>query len=358
MTSEALDWVEPRLVVHCFRTWDTSGMNEIYISPESAFVQSCVDLCADGQQSARFIESSLPETAALGILPAGFIDGHPASRELLCYSLRRFVATEEATAQGTAGLFPSAEAWVAHTHEVMSAVTNLALWGHRPCYNHHTKPAMLRGALNGGGGTLVRVLLARFCHNRRRHACNTIQETPASAILERFESFMSSFEYRLGARANQLGGTLGQPRLEDLVLFAYAQTLVVIPDSLAPWKAGTAGIACLQRFHADLAKRLRLHRTGSVQHRRPYLQLNSNEVLQRQVLGSKPNGDVKENTSQGSRAQVQASSGSATGNNSNSATDGDLIPESQRRTNAILVVWWLVSFGAFFAWSRRQGASK
>jgi len=349
MTSGALDWVEPRLVVHCFRAWDISGMDEIYISPQLAFIQSCVDLCTDGQQSARFIESSLPETAALGILPAGFVDGNPASTELLCYSLRRFITREE-VAEGTASLSPSAEAWVAHTHEVMSALTNLALWRHWPCYNLHTKPAMLRGALNVGGGSLVRILVAHFCHRRRWHACNAILETPASAILERFESFMSSFESRLGDRKSHLGGTLEQPQLEDLVLFSYAQTLVRIPDSLAPWNAGTAGIALLKRFHEDLARQLQLHSAGSVQHRRPFLRLKSDEVQQHLVLGSKADGSVKENTSQGSRVKAQASNGSA--------TDGDAVPALQRRTNTILVVWWLVSFGAFFAWSRRQGPTK
>eukprot|EP00419_Tripos_fusus_P045222 CAMPEP_0172832042 /NCGR_PEP_ID=MMETSP1075-20121228/23394_1 /TAXON_ID=2916 /ORGANISM="Ceratium fusus, Strain PA161109" /LENGTH=364 /DNA_ID=CAMNT_0013674591 /DNA_START=115 /DNA_END=1206 /DNA_ORIENTATION=+ len=363
MTADALDTVEPRLVVHCFRAWDTSGSEETYISPESAFVQSCVDLCADGQQSACFIESSLPETAALGILPAAFIDGHPACRELLCYSLRRFVAVEEVAVHGAGSLFPSTEAWVAHTHEVMSAITDLALWVHRPCYSLHTKPAMLRGACNGRAGTLVRMLLARFCRNRRWHACNALLETPASAILERFESFMSSFEGRLGARKSQLDGTMEQPRLEDLVLFSYAQTLVVIPDSLAPWKAGTAGMARLKRFHADLAQQLCLHRTGSVPRRRR-LSFNINELQQCPVLGSKPEGSARDRTSQGSKVQAQTSSGSATGNSSSNngnnnhsnVAEGDLIPASQRRTNTILVVWWLASFGAFFVWSRRQGA--
>jgi len=356
MTLEALDTREPRLVIHCFRACDPSSMKDIYIDPHLAFVQSCVDVCANGQQSACFVESCLPETAALGVLPAGFIDGHPASRELLCYSLRRFFATEDVAAQGTGSGFPSTEAWVAHTHEVMSAVTEMVLWGHRPCYNLHTRPAMRNGALKAGGGALVRALLARFCRNHRRHVCNSLLETSSSAVIDRFESFMSSFECRWKARKGLLDGSGGQPWLEDLVLFAYAQTLVVIPDSLVPCIAGTADMARLKQFHAVLAEQLSLQRAGSVQQTPCLLRLDFNKMQECTLLASKTEESMKTGTSQGSGTNPQMSS--ATGNGSNSAAEGDLIPASQRRTNKILVVWWLASFGAFFIWSRRQGVSK
>lgn len=229
---EVADW-QP-LVVHRYRCVGAHG-EEVCIDPALAFVELVAEL--SGPESVVFADAPLPEAAALGALPAGFIEGRAVDTETLVEMCRHradvllSAASKEKGEKTTDS--SSREDLDKRIKDVFSAAVAFTLWDQEECFQTHTKPAMIAGA---GRGALTRALAWGHCHLQRRSKMKAANEQlgrwkrPIIADLSEF--LKDIYENHLARRAYLFGSS---PQVSDLLLAAYCRPLLATPLTLIPW---------------------------------------------------------------------------------------------------------------------------
>lgn len=381
----------PLAVLHCFRPRAPGG-SEVCLSATQAFFEASLALC--GARGAAVVEAGFPEVAALGPLPAGYVDGRPAGSAVLLHLLRHYGPLAGAAAAG--------ETWARamHLEGVLSRTVEVALWLHGPCYRGHTYPSVRRGLRSA-----LPLPASWFCWQRRRAAVR------ASGGARRGDSFhcdksrgLRDFASVLGMLQERLEEQRGRirqgamPGLDDLVIYSHARVLLDVPPGLAPWRPDLPGLEGLRLF-ADSFREALLDTDGpwtrafagrswlgqappgKLGRLLDELALNELELgdaagegaeglegkgsrpakrnLARapaaEEAGQRPWSGLPTSGCSGTSADARTAGTPTTpGEDKEGADKASAMPVAHWRHNLLFAAWWTLSMSAFAAWSWRQ----
>lgn len=244
MVAQDLERFAP-VALHFFRGRYPDG-TEVYLSAGQVFLEASLSLC--GSQGVVAVESGFPKVAALGSLPAGYVEGRPVATSVLLHLAKH---------HGPAAPNVSAlEVWalLAQLETVLSRMVNAALWLHAPAYRHHTVPAVRSGL-----GPALPFVARWFCWRHRRQISLALagedskraRKLAVTRAVAEFAKLLPS-TCRFDERCARLR-SVQDLRLDDLALYAHARVLLNVPASLAPWPADLPGLCDLQHFVAEVS---------------------------------------------------------------------------------------------------------
>lgn len=234
MSTDAL--INRPVVVHCFEPRLANG-ERVWLSTEWSLLESHLSLFESRGGSVALVPSSFPFVAALGELPSSFVEGRLASMPVLRQLLEGRFELDLAASEGDSSL---SRARAARIEAVLAPILDFALWAHLPCYQQHTRPAVLRSACFA-----ARPFGIAFCQRKRRQALQALHDRPAHVILAELQQFLSEIDTQLNTRTSQINVAV---RLDDVALYAHGRALLAVPAEQAPWNPDMHGLPALRQF--------------------------------------------------------------------------------------------------------------